>query len=134
MNRIPLATVAAAGLIAAAAALGTSAFGHPGVASAQPNNGGSGGEWDIEAYDNCLQNARAGYGLDDLTQQYLEDSDHYCCNHSGGVWNTAQAKCEAPAADTAGAQPTRQFPGRIPTTVLLPSPSTPEAPPPGSVK
>ena len=124
MKQSLLATVVATGAIAAAA-LGTTAFGHPGTANAEPS-------WDIEVYDNCLDLNNLGINE---TQQHMEDTARMCCAQSGGWWNQAQLKCEAPPANVESARPLPT--GGIPTTVLAPPaspPSTPEAPTPGSVR
>lgn len=124
MKRTPVATLVAAGAIAAAA-FGTTTFGHSGTAAAEPN-------WDIEVYDNCLD--LNNLGLNE-TQQHLEDTARMCCAQSGGWWNQAQVKCEAPPANLQSARPLP--PGGVPTAVLAPPPpppSTPEAPPPGAVR
>lgn len=59
--------VSAPATITAAAALGA-AFGHPGVANAQPNNSTDTHEWDIEEYDSCPDLHSNGLNM---SQQYI---------------------------------------------------------------
>jgi hypothetical protein len=65
-------------LFAAAAALGSST-----------STATAAAEWDIGYYDECV--AEGGSQVKDPVEW-----DHFCCDNSGGVWNAAQAKCEAP--------------------------------------
>lgn len=102
-----------AALIAATAAFGISAVAGTAAAAAQPNTGG---EWDIGAYDRCV-NSGENQLPDKPNAQ--EDHIHYCCINSGGVWNAAAKKCQAPAAEPAEAPQTR-LPGRVPVQVFEP--------------
>jgi hypothetical protein len=102
-----------AALITATAAFGLSALADPATASALPDTPG---EWDIAAYDQCV-NSGENQLPDKPNAQ--EDHLHYCCINSGGVWNAAQKKCQAPPAKPAEAPVTR-VPGRVPTQVLEP--------------
>ena len=100
----------------------TSALDHPFVASAEPNNGSNANEWDIEKYDGCMSHMPGD--VEPVSW------DMYCCTNSGWVDHNKHI-CAAPPGDS---QPIGGIPpNRIPTTVLLPPPSTPEARPPGSV-
>jgi hypothetical protein len=75
--------------IVAAGALGGSALAEPAHACAAPR------EWDIGAYDQCLN--------DGLGKGYNEEEqlNHLalCCWASGGDWNAALGKCQAPPAE-----------------------------------
>jgi hypothetical protein len=84
--------------IAAAGALGGSALADPAHACAAPR------EWDIGAYDQCLNDGLGkGYNEEEwLNHQAL------CCWATGGDWNAAQGKCQAPPAEPA------QRPGMAP--------------------
>jgi hypothetical protein len=96
--------IAHVALFTAAIALSTTAFGHTAVPIAEPNNGG---EWDIEAYDNCMAKTIR--------------SPISCCLDSGGwlgpVAPDGSETCVAPPAAPAGStqqlnpnlpQPTRE--------------------------
>ena len=82
-------------------------------AQAEPNNGG---EWDIQTYDNCLDEwAINNPGGPPLPPQSVQQD---CCAKSGGVWviHGPSGKCEAqPAAATS--TPAPPLPG---ATVILP--------------
>jgi hypothetical protein len=82
---LPIAFIVAAG------ALGGSALAEPAHACAAPR------EWDIGAYDQCIN--------DGLGQGYNEEEklnhDALCCWATGGDWNAAQGKCQAPPAESA---------------------------------
>jgi len=71
-------------LLAGAIALGASAFGHTAIASA---------EWDIEAYDRCIEVNRV------LNKPPAVD-DVRCCIESGGNISDQTGKCVAPPART----------------------------------
>ena len=77
--------------IVAAGALGGSALAEPAHACAAPR------EWDIGAYDQCL--------TDGLGKGYNEEErlnhEALCCWATGGDWNAAQGKCQAPPAEPA---------------------------------
>ncbi|MFY9918865.1 MAG: hypothetical protein WAL26_10745 [Mycobacterium sp.] len=85
----------------------------PAAASALPDTPG---EWDIGAYDRCVNS-----GENQLPDKPNAQEDHirYCCENSGGIWNAAAKKCVAPPAEPADA-PVTKGPGRIPTGVLEP--------------
>jgi hypothetical protein len=72
-----------AALLAGAIALGASAFGHTAIASA---------EWDIEAYDRCMEVNRV------LNQPPGGVADVRCCIESGGNISDPTGKCVAPPA------------------------------------
>lgn len=80
-----LLRVALAAPLAAAAILGGSAFGNPATARAAP-------EWDIGAYDNCMD-AGAAQGL---KGQDWDNHNKACCEKTGGDWNVGAKKCQAP--------------------------------------
>ena len=80
-----LLRVALAAPLAAAAILSGSAFGNPATASAAP-------EWDIGAYDNCMD-AGAAQGL---KGQDWDNHNKACCEKTGGDWNAGAKKCQAP--------------------------------------
>jgi hypothetical protein len=77
--------------IVAAGALGGSALAEPAHACAAPR------EWDIGAYDQCLNDGLGkGYNEEEqLNHQAL------CCWATGGDWNAALGKCQAPPAEPA---------------------------------
>lgn len=93
-------------LAAAAVAL---AF--PAVASAAPR------EWDIGSYDQCLLDG-IGQGYD---EQEAENHEALCCLSSGGDWNAAQSKCQAPPAEQQATRPSMAHLGDLPTYTLEPS-------------
>lgn len=99
---------------AAMFAAGAIALAFPATATALPDTPG---DWDIGAYDQCV-NSGEGQLPDKPNAQ--EDHLHYCCINSGGVWNAAAKKCQAPPAEPAEAPQTR-VPGRVPTQVLEPA-------------
>ncbi len=74
--------LARAALLAGAIALGTCAFGHTAIASA---------EFDVETYDNCL------------LQPHVEDSEETyhaaCCLLAHGTWDQNTHKCAAIDSD-----------------------------------
>jgi hypothetical protein len=82
-----LPRVALAASLAAAAILGGSAFGDPATACAAA-------EWDIGAYDNCMD-AGAVQGLEG---ENWDAHNKACCENTGGDWNAGVKKCQAPAA------------------------------------
>ena len=101
-------------------------LGHAGIASADPNNGGSNsGEWDIGAYDSCLQHHPPYYTDDDKL-----DWNIHCCYSTGGVW-TSGGGCTAPPAEISGSQ----GPGiqRVPGSPKMSAPPPPPTSPPPNV-
>jgi hypothetical protein len=92
MTRITLTVsrplrVALAAPLAAAAILGGSAFGDPATACAAA-------EWDIGAYDKCMD-VGAAQGLNG---EYWDEHNKSCCQNTGGAWNAVEKKCQAPPA------------------------------------
>jgi hypothetical protein len=85
------------------------ALAFPVIASAQA-------EWDIGAYDQCV-NSGENQLPDKPNAQ--EDHIHYCCLGSGGIWNAAAKKCVAPPAEQAQGSITRG-PGDLPVHVFEP--------------
>jgi hypothetical protein len=85
--RLNITTLVGAGAITAAFLFGGGALGHIATASALPNNGGGTNEWDIEAYDACVAEAKAHSG--DISGALAA-----CCWGTGGVY--AGGKCGAP--------------------------------------
>lgn len=67
-------------LAAAAVALAGNAVGAAAVANAER-------EWDIGAYDNCM---------DDYAESPSAEEVKACCDVSGGVWNDDTGSCGAP--------------------------------------
>lgn len=100
--RSHITTVAAA--FAVVAALGTATN-----ASAAP-------EWDIGAYDQCW-NSGIGRGF---SQEEFDEHVHHCCVNSGGEWNAALQKCQAPPAEEAKIGP--RLPTNITTATFDPVP------------
>ena len=82
------------------------ALAFPAIASALPDTPG---EWDIGAYDQCVA---SGEGQLPDKPNAQEDHIHYCCINSGGVWNAAAKKCQAPPASTPRLQSRRRLPSR----------------------
>jgi hypothetical protein len=82
-----LLRVALAAPLAAAAILGGSAFGDPATACAAP-------EWDIGAYDNCMD---AGV-TQGLQGEAWDKHNKACCEKTGGDWNAVVKTCQAPPA------------------------------------
>ena len=89
------------------------ALAFPAIASALPDTPG---EWDIGAYDQCVA---SGEGQLPDKPNAQEDHIHYCCINSGGVWNAAAKKCQAPPAEHAEAPITKATP-KPPTGVFEP--------------
>ena len=81
-----LLRVALAAPLAAAAILGGSAFGAPATACAAT-------EWDIGAYDKCMD-AGVAQGLD----EGWDEHNKACCEKTGGDWNAVVKTCQAPPA------------------------------------
>jgi hypothetical protein len=81
-------------------------------AGAQPidTSGHSAGEWDIEAYDNCMSKIPTIMEPDGYIR-----SSFTCCVNSGGVFNHDTNSCGAPAARPAG--PVRKPIGSIPIDI-----------------
>jgi hypothetical protein len=96
---------------------GTGSVGLGPSAQAEPNDGG---EWDIQTYDNCLDEwAINNPGGPPLPPQSVQQG---CCAKSGGVWviHGPSGKCEAqPAAATS--TPAPPLPG---ATVMPPGSNT----------
>jgi hypothetical protein len=113
-----------AALLAAAVTLGGSAVGDPTIACAEPNTGG--GEWDIGKYDNCIAGQKWMEG-NPLYKEDVIEGKRRCCVGSGGEWNAAQQKCQAPAAKPADAQP--PHPGVAPPPVGATQNPAPPPPP-----
>jgi hypothetical protein len=85
-----------AALLAGGLAIAASAFGHTAIASA---------EWDIEAYDRCMEVNRV------TNQPPGGVADVNCCVYSGGNISDQTGKCVAPPA---------RILQNIPTTLLGP--------------
>ncbi|MGV0716345.1 hypothetical protein ABQE93_13170 [Mycolicibacterium sp. XJ662] len=70
--------------------------------------------WDIGAYDTCVDGANKRYGNGTTTAQTYRDEIRFCCEMSGGEWNSTgnfgRGKCEAPPAT---AQTAPQSPGEV---------------------
>ncbi len=111
--RICLPRLLPAALFAVAAMLGGSPFGEPAVANAAPR------EWDIGAYDECVQNGLEA-GMDPEVVAFN------CCDESGGVWDSDAKKCGAPPAD--GAEVPITAPPGVPTQAPVPGPPKPAMP------
>ncbi len=96
-----------AALFAAAVALGISTLADPAIASAER-------EWDIGAYDKCIENVfLGGAGFVEAMRE--------CCINSGGVWDDDRLKCGAPPADDVERPlPPRVAPGAETTAPLQP--------------
>jgi hypothetical protein len=72
-------------------------------AHAEPNNGG---EWDIQAYDNCLDDWAVKNGDAVAPGDPIpEGVQRGCCTYSGGVWLPGAHKCGAPAAAATSTRP-----------------------------
>ncbi|GFG49606.1 hypothetical protein CQY20_19190 [Mycolicibacterium agri] len=74
-------------------------------------------EWDIGSYDQCIAD---GYGKG-FDNQDWENHDALCCWASGGDWNAAQGRCQAPPAEQQTARPSLAHQGELPTHTLEPS-------------
>ena len=75
----------------------SSGLDQPGVAGADPNNGGGPGgrrEWDIGAYDYCMKHPAPG--TTGTTEEIL-DQHRWCCESTGGVWGSGDNGCHAPS-------------------------------------
>jgi hypothetical protein len=103
-------TVVGRCLVAAAATAGGSVLPLPAVAH---------GEWDIEAYDNCMAEPH-GPATDSGN---LHNNWHfYCCQMSGGVWHNGN--CVAPVEASATFEP--PTPSSVPTNTFSPEPAPPQ--------
>lgn len=96
-------------LLAAAATVGGSAVGDPAVACAEPR------EWDIEAYDKCMQDF-AGDPQKDPDTWYFHV--RVCCLNSGGVYDGT--RCVAPPADAQTGPQINLPPGGVPQLTVAP--------------
>ena len=108
MKTIRTATTAALAATAVALAL-------PAVASAAPR------EWDIGSYDQCIA---GGYGKGYDADEW-RNHEALCCYRSGGDWNAAQNKCQAPPAEQQAQHPITANQSDLPNYTL--EPSTPPA-------
>jgi hypothetical protein len=102
----------AAVLLAGAATLGGSVFGGSAIACAEPNTGS--GEWEVGKYDNCIASLKQNWEnapMNDDTRAHLIEGMRRFCTGSGGDWNAAQQKCQAPAAAPAQGPPSWVPPG-----------------------
>jgi hypothetical protein len=95
--------IANASLLAAVVVAPTIALVQPAIASAEAR------EWDIGAFDACMNN---------MQSKDARAKEAYCCEWSGGVWNSGLGKCVAPPANATGpgdGTPTRLLPpGAVP--------------------
>ncbi|MGV0719229.1 hypothetical protein ABQF17_00875 [Mycolicibacterium elephantis] len=78
--------------------------------------------WDVGEFDSCVTILDSRYELGDIDYWEWSGGIETCCYESGGDWNSAAQKCEAPPAT---AQTAPQSPGEI---VQAPSAGT-AAPP-----
>jgi hypothetical protein len=102
LNRVKYAAmVLGAAAIAAVPSVGLAA-----VATAEPPR-----SWDIEDYDNCLEDF--AWMIMDTSINEQKAIDEYCCVHSGGIFidDGYLGKCVAPPAEPA--KGSRQLPGNI---------------------
>jgi hypothetical protein len=104
---IPVAFIVAAGT------LGGSAVAEPAHACAAPR------EWDIGAFDQCV-NDGLGKGYNDEERQ---NHMALCCWATGGDWNAAEGKCQAPPPEPA------PRPGIAPKPGVITQTLEPTAPP-----
>ncbi|MCV7282544.1 hypothetical protein H7J88_23190 [Mycolicibacterium flavescens] len=66
--------------------------------------------WDIGEWDTCATAASGRNAAGKTTTaQFLEEL-RFCCDRSGGEWDTSERKCEAPPAT---AQTAPQSPGEV---------------------
>ncbi|OBG98546.1 hypothetical protein A5698_11570 [Mycobacterium sp. E136] len=86
------------------------------TALASATNASAVPEWDIGAYDQCW-NSGIGQGF---TQEEFDEHVHHCCVGSGGVWNAAVKKCQAPPAEEAIIRPLS--PSAVATATFDPAP------------
>ena len=95
----------------------------PAIASAQER------EWDIGTYDQCL-NDGLGKGYND--EEYTNHKA-LCCWSSGGDWNAAEGKCQAPPKDQPAQRPSLGQVSDLPRYTLEPSPLPPTRVPSGVI-
>lgn len=126
IDRMPLPALMIGCLFAATLAIGANTVAHPAIAGAER-------VWDVEDYDNCMDD-QSGSQLD-LSINAQRAFHAYCCNRSGGVFidDGYLGKCLAPPAEPASGP--RQLPGnvQIPTDIAT-APTVNQAPtrvPPG---
>ena len=99
--------------LAAGAVLAGGAFGELPAASAAP-------EWDIGAYDSCIDRWYGYWQRGEVTADQYKAGVELCCINSGGVL-TAQKTCQSPPANAAG----RTVPPGVITHTLTPAPVAP---------
>lgn len=93
------------------------ALADPAIASAAP-------EWDIEAFDYCMDQGLNHPGV--VTDYEWEVWEEGCCMHSGGVWNDTTKECGAPpATDVERTSPPRVAPSAETSAPLDPAAPTP---------
>ena len=100
-------TASAAVFLATTVALVT-----PATATAAP-------EWDIGAYDRCMDIVKEMYGKGKIAQDSLGDAFRECCERTGGVFSpngNDYAQCHAPPAQG------RVGPSDLPTQTFTPDP------------
>ncbi|WP_142386803.1 hypothetical protein [Mycobacterium hubeiense] len=79
-------------------------------ALAQPAVSGAEREWDVGQFDDCIEIPTRQYELGDISYDQWQQDSQACCIVSGGDWNAAAGKCEAPPAT---AQTAPQSPGEV---------------------
>ena len=119
--------------LASLAAAGAITFGYPviglglpGLAGADPNNGGGtggGGEWDIGAYDYCMKHPAPG--TTGTTEEIL-DQHRWCCESTGGVWGSGDNGCHAPSGQASS--PLGPGPAKVPPPKGVQTPPPPVNP------
>ncbi len=102
----------AAMLIVGAATLALAAGGLTAPAPAQAEK-----IWDLGAYDACAKAALDRYEQKKTDAATFADEVRFCCDMSGGQYNSAAMKCEAPPA-------TFQTAPQRPRDVVAPRPGT----------
>lgn len=113
-------------VVLAAATLGVSAAGQPATACAAPNTG----EWDIGAYDRCMQAVDNAWLRGELSGP-VGDAHRECCEKTGGVWSPSPGAPPASGAGTCAAPPANPAqgpmtpPGGVATATLEPAPPPP---------
>ena len=84
---------------AAAVALATGGLIEPAVSHAV---------WNIQDFDSCTKAAENRFINNKINSDQLNDEIRFCCDRSGGEWNSSTRRCNAPAA--AQTDPTTTLP------------------------
>lgn len=54
--------------------------------------------WNIQDFDSCTKAAENRYVNNQIDSSQRNDEIRFCCDRSGGEWNSQTKRCQAPAA------------------------------------